>query len=112
MAFWRKVRRSVPYGPRPRTCPLCGGRIPPRYLLVEVAGVVVAAVALGRLGPTGEAARAAVLLWALVAIAAIDVEHLLIPDALNGAILRLGLVASGHGERGFAVSVAARTLGT
>ncbi|MEO5373013.1 MAG: A24 family peptidase [Alphaproteobacteria bacterium] len=78
-------------------CADCRAAISLRYPLVEAAGVLAAVVALWRLGPTGPALLAAALLWALVCVTAIDIEHMIIPDSLNGAILWTGLGASALG---------------
>lgn len=78
-------------------CADCGGRISVRYPLVEAAGAALAALALWRFGPCGQAVLATALLWALLCVAVTDLEHLLIPDALSLSILWTGLTASALG---------------
>jgi leader peptidase (prepilin peptidase) / N-methyltransferase len=75
-------------------CARCKARIAPRYLLVEfgtgIAGAIVAAtfgVGLAGLAAFGFACT-------LIALAAIDFEHLLLPDALTLPLLWVGLTVN------------------
>ncbi len=75
-------------------CRGCGTRISARYPLVELlTGALTLAVAL-RFGPGVEAAAAALLTWYLIALAGIDIDHQLLPDALTLPLLWLGLTLS------------------
>jgi leader peptidase (prepilin peptidase) / N-methyltransferase len=78
-------------------CSACGTRIPARYPFVELmTGALFAAVA-WRLGP-----QPAALLWcgalaALIALAMIDWDTTVLPDAITLPLLWAGLVAAGLG---------------
>ncbi len=88
-------------------CAHCQAHISLRYPAVELlSGVLTAAVA-WRLGYGGAAACAAVITWFLIALAAIDLEHQLLPDLLTLPLLWLGLLASlsGWATRGHSVPV-------
>ena len=81
-------------------CRGCGTRIPPRYPLLEIACASSAVAAVAVLGPNLPAAVVAVVGWTLLALAVIDLEHLLLPDVLTLPLLWAGLVwaaASPHG---------------
>jgi leader peptidase (prepilin peptidase)/N-methyltransferase len=75
-------------------CRKCGVRFSPRYALVEAAmgaaGVAVVAV----FGPTLAALGFYVFLWLGLGIAAIDLEHWIIPHELSWTGIALGLVFS------------------
>ena len=74
-------------------CRDCGAPIPARYPLVEAVTGLAFAGAVARFGFGLEALVAAVLCALLVALAAIDVEHLLLPDRLTLPGIALGLGA-------------------
>jgi leader peptidase (prepilin peptidase)/N-methyltransferase len=74
-------------------CRGCRARISPRYPAVElVTGLLFAAVAL-RFGPTPMAIVGCAFAAALVATAAIDFDHQIIPDEISLGGLALALVA-------------------
>ncbi|HSM14962.1 MAG TPA: prepilin peptidase [Thermoanaerobaculia bacterium] len=88
-------------------CRDCGAPIPARYPLVEAVTGLAFAGAVARFGFGLEALVAAVLCALLVALAAIDVEHLLLPDRLTLPGIALGLgaqlvVSGGSLARGLA----------
>lgn len=72
-------------------CAGCGGAISPRYPIVELATGALAALCLWRFGPTPEALVTFALLAAMLAVALIDSEHMIIPDAISLGFLVLGL---------------------
>lgn len=72
-------------------CRGCGERISLRYPLVELLGAVLSVLALWRFGPTLPALGAAALGWALLAAAAIDLDHQLLPDSITLPALWAGL---------------------
>lgn len=75
-------------------CRNCGEPIPARYPLVEAAtGLLFAACAL-RFGLTLDLAGALVLVGALVVLAATDLEHRLLPNAVVGPAALVGLALS------------------
>jgi leader peptidase (prepilin peptidase)/N-methyltransferase len=75
-------------------CRWCRARIPARYPLVELLVALLALACLWRFGFTLQAASVFVLLAALVAVAWIDWEHMIIPDAISLGFLVLGLALS------------------
>ena len=75
-------------------CRDCEGRISPRYPVVEATtGALFAVAALG-FGPDLRLFAALVLLGALVSLAAIDVEHRLLPNVIVVPAALVGLVLS------------------
>jgi leader peptidase (prepilin peptidase) / N-methyltransferase len=64
-------------------CHSCHGRISPRYPLVEGFCAFSFWLALQKYGPGLEAAAAAVFICLLIALAAIDLEHMILPDELT-----------------------------
>jgi leader peptidase (prepilin peptidase)/N-methyltransferase len=73
-------------------CRGCGVRIPARYPLVELAGGILAALAIWRFGFTLAGVAACGFLWALVALTLIDVDHQLLPDDITLPLLWAGLL--------------------
>ena len=74
-------------------CRGCGIRISPRYPVIELlTGVLFAAVAL-RFGPTPMALVGCAFVAALVATAAIDFDHQIIPDEISLGGLAIALAA-------------------
>jgi leader peptidase (prepilin peptidase)/N-methyltransferase len=75
-------------------CAACGGRIGLRYPLVEAITALLSLAVVWRFGPGWEAAAALVLTWGLVALAGIDLDTQLLPDAITQPLLWLGLLLS------------------
>jgi len=76
-------------------CRTCGGRIPRRYLLLELACPLLplwAAVA-GRAGP--ELLAAGLLGWTLLLLALLDGEHFWLPDSITLPLGAVGLAVAG-----------------
>ena len=74
-------------------CRDCGARISARYPLVELATGLAFAGAVARFGAGGGAVAAALLATLLIALAAIDYDHYLLPDKLTLPGIAAGLVA-------------------
>lgn len=73
-------------------CRSCGAAIPPRYPLLELAGLAVGiSAALAASGPV--ALAGAVFGWGLLLAAAMDAEHFWLPDAVTLPLGALGLLA-------------------
>lgn len=72
-------------------CSACGTRIPPRYPIIEAATAVLSAYAAWHFGPTMQTIGALLLVWALVALSAIDFDTQLLPDSITLPLLWLGL---------------------
>ena len=75
-------------------CRSCGSRISWRYPLIEAATAALLVACVETFGPTWRALVAAVFCCLLVALAGIDLEHYLLPDALTLPGLGLGLAVS------------------
>lgn len=78
-------------------CRHCRTRIPLRYPLVELAGGVLAAAAATHFGFGWAGIFAAVFGWALLALAMIDFDTQLLPDAITLPFLWLGLLVNSAG---------------
>ncbi len=78
-------------------CAYCQSPIPRSYPLVELAGMVVALACASTFGFTAAALLAALFGWTLIAIAALDLRHFLVPDCLTLPLLWLGLGANAAG---------------
>jgi leader peptidase (prepilin peptidase)/N-methyltransferase len=78
-------------------CSACGAAISSRYPLVEsLAGLLAAVVAL-KFGFTWQAAAAGILVWALIALAFIDLDTQFLPDDITLPLLWLGLLVNSGG---------------
>ncbi len=75
-------------------CQACKARISIRYPLVELMGGITAAVIAAHFGVGWTALWAAVLSWSLIALAAIDFDTQLLPDAITLPMLWLGLLVN------------------
>ena len=72
-------------------CSACAASISPRYPLIEIITALLSAFTAWHFGPTLQAAGALLLLWALIALAAIDFDTQLLPDSLTLPLLWMGL---------------------
>lgn len=75
-------------------CRRCGTRISPRYLVVELAGGLLALACLRQFGLTYRSAALFVFLCALLALTYIDVDHWLLPRRITAPFIGVGLLAS------------------
>lgn len=73
-------------------CSGCGRRISPRYPIVEAITGLLSAYVAWHFGPTTQAIGALLLLWALIALSAIDLDTQLLPDSITLPLLWLGLL--------------------
>jgi leader peptidase (prepilin peptidase)/N-methyltransferase len=89
-------------------CRSCGIAIPWRYPIVEAVTAALFALAFQRFGPSLDFVVAAVLLAALVAITAIDLQLQIIPDAITLPGIVTGVVANVATQR---VSIVDSLLG-
>jgi leader peptidase (prepilin peptidase)/N-methyltransferase len=78
-------------------CSACSAPISARYPMVEVLGSATAAWAAWHFGFGWQSAAAIVFLWALLALAFIDLDTYLLPDSLTLPLLWLGLVFNLNG---------------
>ncbi len=75
-------------------CVDCGGKIPLRYPLVEIAAALHALIVFFLYGPTATAVFAALLGWTLLALAVIDWETGYLPDWLTGTLAFIAVAAN------------------
>ena len=73
-------------------CRVCRGRISWRYPMLEAATAALFVACVERFGPTWQGAAAALFAALLLALAAIDYEHFLLPDVLTLPGLAAGLL--------------------
>ena len=78
-------------------CAHCGARISPRYPVIELAAAGFAVAAAWQFGATYQALAIACLLWALLALSAIDIDTQLLPDNLTVPLLWAGLILNSFG---------------
>ena len=86
-------------------CASCRRPIPVRYPLVELGTAVLSAAVVWRYGWEWQSVAALLVTWSLVALAAIDLDHLLLPDAITLPLLWAGLLASVAWSPGPALSI-------
>jgi len=72
-------------------CSACGIPISLRYPLIEIATGLLSAYITWHFGATMQAVGALLLVWSLIALAAIDLDTQLLPDAITLPLLWLGL---------------------
>jgi len=73
-------------------CAGCGTRISPRYPAIELLTGILSATLVWRFGWSVASLGSLIFVWTLIAAAAIDLEHYLLPDALILPLLWLGLL--------------------
>lgn len=78
-------------------CSGCHTRISPRYPIIEAVTGLLSAYVAWHFGPTLQAAGGLVLVWALIALAAIDLDTQLLPDSITLSLLWLGLALNLRG---------------
>jgi len=72
-------------------CSGCHAQISPRYPIIEAVTGLLSAYIAWHFGPTLQAAGALALVWALIALSAIDLDTQLLPDSITLPLLWLGL---------------------
>lgn len=85
-------------------CANCGARISPRYPAVEALSGLLSLLVVLHFGPTLAGAGALLLVWSLIALAFIDIDHQILPDAITLPLLWGGLLMAllGTPEQGLA----------
>src|SRR5699024_4836760 len=73
-------------------CMGCAARISPRYPAVELLTGILSVIVVAHFGASITALAALLLTWVLIALAGIDLDHQLLPDALTLPTLWLGLL--------------------
>lgn len=72
-------------------CSACSAAISLRYPVIELVAALLSAYAAWHFGPTLQAAGALLLIWALLALTAIDFDTQLLPDSITLPLLWAGL---------------------
>ncbi|OGS91013.1 MAG: methyltransferase [Gallionellales bacterium GWA2_59_43] len=78
-------------------CKGCGARISPRYPIIETVSGLLSAYAAWHFGFGWAAAGALLLVWALLALTAIDFDTQLLPDDITLPLLWIGLLLNSFG---------------
>lgn len=73
-------------------CSSCGLSISARYPIIEILTGLLSAYTAWHFGPTLQAAGALLLVWSLIALAAIDFDTQLLPDSITLPLLWVGLL--------------------
>lgn len=87
-------------------CSGCGTRISPRYPIIESLTALLSALTVWHFGPSMQAVGALLLVWSLIALAAIDLDTQLLPDSITLPLIWLGLafnIAATYTDLGAAV---------
>jgi leader peptidase (prepilin peptidase)/N-methyltransferase len=81
-------------------CATCGEHISMRYPLIEMLTGILSALVATHFGYSIECAAALILLWSLIALSVIDLDHQLLPDIITLPLMWLGLGLSlfSHGD--------------
>jgi leader peptidase (prepilin peptidase)/N-methyltransferase len=81
-------------------CATCGEHISMRYPLIEMLTGILSALVATHFGYSIECAAALTLLWSLIALSVIDLDHQLLPDIITLPLMWLGLGLSlfSHGD--------------
>jgi leader peptidase (prepilin peptidase)/N-methyltransferase len=75
-------------------CKHCQSKISVQYPLIEIFTGIVTGIAAYQYGVTWQMAAAAILLWALISLAAIDFKTSLLPDNITLPVLWLGIIVN------------------
>ena len=78
-------------------CAACRVRISPRYPIVELISGIAAAGVAWHFGLSPQAFAALFLVWVLIALTVIDLDHQLLPDNLTLPLLWSGLLVNSFG---------------
>ncbi len=78
-------------------CHFCSTAISVRYPLVELASCLLSIYVASYFGFTYQTALVLLLTWGLIALAVIDISHLILPDVIVLPLLWLGLLVSAFG---------------
>lgn len=75
-------------------CSSCGAGISIRYPIIEATTALLTVLLVWRFGLGAEILPLALLLWGLIALVMIDLDHQLLPDSLTLPLLWLGLMVN------------------
>ena len=93
-------------------CAGCGNRISLRYPLIELLTGLISAFAAWHFGFGWPAFGALILIWSLIALAAIDIDTQLLPDSITLPLLWIGLAFNlGHSFTDLSSAVIGAMLG-
>ncbi len=75
-------------------CAACGQRIAWRYPFVELLTAILSVTVVWHFGATSASAAALLLTWALIALAVIDFDKQILPDAVTLPLIWIGLLVN------------------
>jgi len=75
-------------------CATCKSEISARYPLIEILTGLLSGLVIWKFGVTPAGGASLILVWALVALTVIDIDHQLLPDSITLPLLWLGIVFS------------------
>ena len=75
-------------------CASCGIRISPRYPIIETLTAALSGYVAWRFGFTGQTLAALIFVWAMIALAFIDLDTFYLPDDITLPLLWVGLTAN------------------
>ena len=75
-------------------CASCGIRISPRYPIIETLTAALSGYVAWRFGFTGQTLAALIFVWAMIALAFIDLDTFYLPDDITLPLLWAGLIAN------------------
>jgi len=75
-------------------CASCKATISVRYPIIELATGLLTGVVVWQFGASTESLLALLLVWALIALTVIDIDHQILPDNITQPLLWLGIIAS------------------
>ncbi|CCQ09988.1 Leader peptidase (Prepilin peptidase) [Pseudoalteromonas luteoviolacea B = ATCC 29581] len=78
-------------------CAFCSAVISIRYPLIEVSTALLSVMVAFLFGPTEQALLYIVVVWALMALTFIDIDHMLLPDQITLPLVWLALLAAVFG---------------
>jgi leader peptidase (prepilin peptidase)/N-methyltransferase len=75
-------------------CASCKAPISARYPVIEILTGILSGMVIWKFGITPQSGAALFLIWALIALTVIDIDHQLLPDSITYPLLWLGLAIS------------------
>ena len=78
-------------------CAYCSKKISLRYPSIEATTAILSGLLIALLGITPQAMLGLLLLWSLICLTMIDIDHQLLPDSITLPLLWLGLIANLYG---------------
>ena len=92
-----KIRHNLPvvsYLFLAGKCAFCKCRIPVRYPIIELVSAAATVHLFLHFGPTFAAVAAMLLVWSLIVLTVIDIDHQLLPDNITLPLVWIGLLVN------------------